>query len=118
MNKLIMMDHKIKTVSGLEKFLGASQDLDFQQMDKESTYVWINKFLTRFDYPAESKKCKGILKRYLVKMTGYSDRQVKRLIKDHNWFGRVRFKKSHNRHRFQKTYTREDHWCPVKGIKK
>ena len=103
-----MMDHKIKTVADLEKFLGASGDFDFKQMDRETTYAWINKFLKRFDYHAASKKHKGILKRYLVKMTGYSDRQVKRLIKEHNWFGRIRLKKSLSRNRFQIIYTSED----------
>jgi len=102
------MDHKIKTVADLEGFLGASKDLDFRQTDRKTTYAWIDKFLKRFDYHAESKKCKGILKRYLVKMTGYSDRQVKRLIKEHSWFGRICIKKSYHRNRFPKTYTRED----------
>lgn len=103
-----MMDHKIKTVADLEKFLGASEDLDFKQMDKEATYTWVDKHLKRFDYHAASKKHKGILKRYLVKMTGYSDRQIKRLIKEHNCFGSIRLKKSCSRHRFQKIYTGED----------
>ncbi|KAF0143038.1 MAG: putative integrase catalytic subunit [Ignavibacteria bacterium] len=102
------MDHKIKTVADLEIFLGASKDLDFQQMDRVSTYAWTNKLLKRFHYHAESKKRKGILKHYIAKMTGYSDRQVKRLIKEHFLFGGIKIKKSYNRYRFQKTYTRED----------
>ena len=105
MNKLIMMDQKIKTVGDLEKFLEASQDLDFRQTDRKTTYAWVDELLKRFNYHAESKKRKGILKRYVVKLTCYSDRQVKRLIKEHNWFGKLRVKKSCYRNRFSKTYT-------------
>ena len=103
-----MMDQKIKTVGDLKKFLEASQNLDFRQTDRKTTYAWVDELLKRFHYHAESKKRKGILKRYVVKLTGYSDRQVKRLIKEHNWFGRLQVRKSCYRNRFPKTYTGED----------
>lgn len=103
-----MMDHKIKTVSELGKILEANEELEFKQTDRKNGYAWINKILKRFNYHAELKKHKGIIKRYLAKMTGYSDRQVKRLIKQHNLFGQARIKKSCQRHCFPKTYTRED----------
>ena len=108
MNKLIMMDNKIKTVSDLEKFLGASQDLDFRQTNRKTTYQWINDLLKRFNYLSASKKHKGILKRYIVKMTGYTDRHVKRLLSQHSQIGQLIIKRSPYRHKFERTYTQED----------
>jgi len=103
-----MMDNKIKTVADLEKFLGASHDLDFRQTDRETTYQWLNDLLKRFDYLSASKKHKGILKRYIVKMTGYVDRHAKRLLSQHGQFGQLTIKESPYRHKFEKTYTQED----------
>jgi len=36
------MDQKIKTVGDLEKFLEASQDLDFKQTDRKTTCAWVS----------------------------------------------------------------------------
>jgi len=103
-----MIDNKIKTVSDLEKFLGASNDLDFRQTERETTYQWINDLLKRFNYLSASKKHKGILKRYIVKMTGYTDRHVKRLLGRHSQLGQLIIRKSPYRHKFERTYTQED----------
>ena len=61
MNKLIMMDHKVKTVSDLEDLLKATENLEFQLIDKKTTYDWIDGFLKKFNYLSASKKQKGIL---------------------------------------------------------
>lgn len=103
-----MMDNKIKTVLDLEKFLGASCNLDFKQTDIKTTYDWINDFLKRFNYLSSGKKHKGIIKYYLVKMTGYTDRHVKRLLSQHSQVGALHPKKNPSRHKFERTYTRED----------
>lgn len=103
-----MMDNKIKTVSDLQKFLGASSDLDFKQTDIKTTYEWINDLLKRFNYLSGSRKHKGILKRYVIKMTGYTDRHVKRLLSRHSQVGTLFQNKSSSRHKFERVYTRED----------
>ncbi|OGC21737.1 hypothetical protein A3J90_00440 [candidate division WOR-1 bacterium RIFOXYC2_FULL_37_10] len=108
MNKLIMMDHKIKTVSNLENLLKAVVNLDFQLIDKKTTYDWIDDILKRFNYMSASKKHKGILKRYIMKMTGYSGRQVKRLIKKQFQTGKLTISKSSNRCKFKNIYTKKD----------
>ncbi len=102
------MDDKIKTVFDIKRILDACRDLDFKNTDKENTYKWINGLLKKFCYFSLSKKQKGVLKRYIVKMTGYSDRQVKRLIKRYFIFGEIIINKNIKRNKFKRIYNDDD----------
>ncbi len=48
--------------------------------DKTQRYNFIRKTLVKFSYMSLSKKDKGVVIRYLIKMTDYSRQQLARLI--------------------------------------
>ena len=102
------MDEKVKTYEDMQNLLQGGACLDFKFIDKKRTYEWMEDILRKFNYLAASKKHKGISKKYIVKMTGYTDRHVKRLIKQYNRMGCLVIKENHKRHKFETTYTRED----------
>lgn len=54
-----------------------------------------------------SKKEKGLIKKYIEKVTGYSRPQVTRKIKEYKKTGRVRLKE-YKRNKFEKKYTNKD----------
>ena len=87
MNTIIMMKDNVKNLTDLNDFMKGNNDLGFYFTCKKDSYAWIESVLGRFDYFGFGKKQKGILKKYLIKMTGYTDRHIKRLIKRYGLFG-------------------------------
>jgi len=108
MNKLIMMKDNVKTLADLNDFMKGNDDLGFNFTCKKDSYEWIESVLGRFDYFSFGKKQKGVLKKYLIKMTDYTDRHIKRLIKQYGQFGNLSVKDVRTRHKFDRRYTDED----------
>ncbi|NOX08346.1 MAG: transposase family protein [Gammaproteobacteria bacterium] len=76
---------ELKTIDQLSQFLDGTQAVIFKlDTIKKKRYQWIQHELVRFDYMRISKANKGIVKRYLVKVSSYSRAQVTRLIKQYN----------------------------------
>ena len=61
----------------------------------------------RFKYYRLNRAEKGVIRRYIEKVSGYSRAQVCRLIRQYNQQGRLR-KAHHKRHRFPRKYTLTD----------
>ena len=57
--------------------------------DKQRRYDWLRRTLVKFNYSGCGKADKGVLIRYLMKVSGYSRSQVKRLIKHYRETGRL-----------------------------
>lgn len=102
-----MNDTQLETIEQIEAFLLGSQTVDFIIEDKADRYAWIQRTLVRLHYLQLSKAKKGIVMRYLGKMTGYSPAQVKRLIKQYRETGRLQ-RKQRTVKRFSQTYTVQD----------
>jgi len=80
----------INTFEAIEIFLAGNQPIAFSVLgDKQERYIFIRKILVKFSYMTASKKEKGLLKRFLVKMTGYSRPQMTRLIKQYRESGNI-----------------------------
>lgn len=80
------------TVDELEQFLQGNQLVAFSVLgNKTERYQFIQKTLVKFHYMALSKKEKGTVIRYLIKMTEYSRQQITRLIKQYTKTGRIRW---------------------------
>jgi len=60
-----------------------------------------------FDYLYLGKKERGLIKKYLQKVTGYSRPQVTRQIREYRETGRVRLKE-YKRNKFERKYTNKD----------
>ena len=102
-----MNDNQIMSVAQLTELVKLGNSVKFKGADKVETYEWIGKTLSRFRYLSESKKNKGIIKKYIVTMTGYSDDQIDKLIKRKKDTGRV-FLAQRTQHKFPIYYEAKD----------
>ena len=75
--------------------------------DKQKRYDFIRKSLVKLSYSARSKADKGIIKRFLMKVTGYSRPQLTRLIGQHKATGKIKWKPCRN-NGFVKKYNDKD----------
>ena len=79
--KTIMKLEELKTIEQLSQFLEGTQPVIFQiNAVKKERYDWMRHELVRFDYLQQGKMTKGLVIRYLIKVSGYSRQQVTRLI--------------------------------------
>jgi transposase InsO family protein len=91
----------------IEAFLKASQDIRFEGENREQVYHWIEQVLRQQHYAQAGRKARGLVRRYLEKMTGLSRAQVTRLIARYGASGEVQAS-AYRRHRFPQRYTRAD----------
>lgn len=64
----------------IEQFLDGTTDIAFRAPEATTRRAWIEGVLRRFVYSRRSRRERGLLLRYLVKVTGYSPAQMKRLL--------------------------------------
>jgi hypothetical protein len=75
--KMIMKLEELKTLEQLSQFIDGTQAVLFEiNLIKKERYNWIRHELVRFDYLMLGKVAKGIVIRYLMKVTGYSRQQL------------------------------------------
>ncbi len=75
-----MNDKHIKNLNQVREFLEGTQALELVIEDKQERYEWIEHTLRRFRYRTLSKADRGLILRYLQRMSGYSRQQVTRLV--------------------------------------
>jgi len=103
-----MNDERLVTIKQLEAFTVAAHGLNFVGKARKDKYVWIEKILQRFWYFSTCKKNRSIIKKYAMKMTGYSDAQMTRLIKKMKKTRHIALPDSANRSSFPTRYTPKD----------
>lgn len=106
MNVRVYQAEKL-SLEEIRRFIAASQDLRFEGKGREQVYAWVEQVLCRQQYMQQGKAGRGLLRRYIEKMTGLSRAQVTRLIARYTASGRVRTT-VYRRHRFPQRYTRAD----------
>ena len=104
---VMMNDSKLNRLAQIKGFLAETEAIEFNKKSKKEAYSWIEETLRRFTYVILSKKEKGLIRRYLMKITGYSRAQLTRQIAQYCKTGQVRIKE-YERHKFQKKYTNQD----------
>ena len=102
-----MNDGRLQTVEQVKQFLAGSEALDFRGVSVEERYQWIQTVLVRFKYFQLKRADKGVIRRYIEKVSGYSRAQVSRLIREYKRRGQLR-KAQYRRHRFPRSYTATD----------
>lgn len=102
-----MTDSHIVTLTQIKEFIKVDTAIKFKALSKKEKYEWINEVLVRFKYFTQRKKDKGIVREYIIKMTGLSCSQLTRLIARKKKFGKV-FHDTQKRHRFPKKYNSSD----------
>ena len=102
-----MNDESLQTIEQVRQFLVGSNGVEFRGLTAKEKYRWIEEVLIRFRYHRLKRDEKGVIRRYIQKVSGYSRSQVSRLIKQYQQTGRLR-KTQYKRHRFPKKYTPSD----------
>jgi len=98
----------LKTIEDLEMFLQGNQLSAFSVLgNKTERYEFVRKTLVKFSYMSLSKKDKGVVIRYLLKMTDYSRQQLTRLIKKYTKTGKINWSPCRS-NGFAKKYTNKD----------
>ena len=91
----------------IRALLKASQEVRFAGHGRTEVYAWIGQTLAEQNYAQQSREAKGVLRTYILKMTGLSRAQVTRLIGRQARQGEVK-EEAYRRHRFATRYTRTD----------
>jgi transposase InsO family protein len=102
-----MKDGGTLSLEQIQAFLEGSGELCFQAEDRQELYRWVNQSLREQDYGRLKRSGKGVVRRYLAKMTGMSRAQVARLIRCYQRGEEVK-PRVYRRHRFSSRYTRAD----------
>ena len=95
------------TLAQMREFLSASSSLSFAAAGRRQIYALIERVLRTQKYLGLTKKDKGIVRGYLVKISGLSKAQITRLIARWRDCGVIQQRVS-RRHRFPTRYTPGD----------
>ena len=99
-----MNDDHLVSVAQLKEFVKLNNSAKFKSnSSKVDTYEWVNKTLNKFKYRSLKKKEKGIVKKYVMNLTGYSEGAVDKLIACKKKYGRL-FVKERTQYSFQTFY--------------
>jgi transposase InsO family protein len=102
-----MVRAEILSLEAMGRFLSASEEVRFEAADRQQLYQWVEQVLVGQQYASLGKPARGLVRRYIAKMTGLSRSQVTRLIALYTASGRVRAA-VYQRRRFPERYTRAD----------
>jgi transposase InsO family protein len=91
----------------IRQLLEASEGIRFAGVKRAQVYSWIELLLCEQEYARQGKASRGLLRRYIEKITGMSRAQVTRLIGRYMAGGRVEAR-AYRRHRFAARYTMDD----------
>lgn len=90
------------------QFLDGTQAVAFTVLsNKDERYQWIQRTLIRFDYDQLKRQEKGLVMRYMIKISGYSRQQLTRLIAQYRHGGRLT-RRQRTTNGFARRYTNRD----------
>ena len=98
----------LQTLEHIRAFLEGTQPLGFEAPAREVTYEWIVAELRRLKYLRLGKADKGLVRRYLEKVSGLSRAQMTRLIQQFRDTGRIRDRRGPPAKPFARRYTPAD----------
>ena len=106
--KAIMTIENLTTIEDLENFIRGNQAIAFTVLgDKNERYQFIQKTLIKFRYMTLPKPDKGVVNRYIRKVTGYSRQHLTRLIKQYKDVGSIKWRPCRS-NGFSTTYDKKD----------
>ena len=99
---------QLTTLEAIKQFLEGTQAVAFNvATNKRERYQWVQKTLVKHRYLLLGKADKGVVTRYLIKVTGYSLAQTKRLIRQYVKTGVISTRPA-RRNGFKRAYTEAD----------
>ncbi len=106
--KTIMSLEQLTTLGAIKQFLEGTRAVAFNvATDKRERYRWAQKTLVKHRYLTLGKTDRGIVTRYLMKVTGYSLAQTKRLIRQYVETGTILVRPA-RRNGFKRAYAEAD----------
>jgi transposase InsO family protein len=91
----------------IRAFMEGSQEVRFEGVNRHEIYAWMTVTICEQEYWKQHREVKGLLRRYMGKITGLSRAQITRLIGRYKASGVVR-ERSSRRNRFERHYRQED----------
>src|SRR5689334_14204289 len=91
----------------IRAFLEASEGLGFEGRVREEVYEWVNQTLRQIRYQDLKRSGRGLVRRYVSKMTGLSRAQTTQLLGSYLRGEEVK-PKPYRRHSFRQRYKWED----------
>ena len=98
----------LKTLAQVKAFVSSNEAISFTLTDRIAAYGWMTDMLKQFHYGRCTRADKGILRQYLLKVTGFSRAQVARCIKQFSANGVIKDRRRAPAVPFAKRYTSED----------
>ena len=96
------------TLDQIPNFLDGAAPLELEMPSRQAAYDWIAAELRRFGYGRLSKKDKGLVRRYLESVTGFSRAQMTRLIRQFRTTTSIRDRRGPPAKPFPRRYTAAD----------
>jgi predicted DNA-binding transcriptional regulator AlpA len=102
-----MDDSEAVSLEQIQGFLAGTGEVRFTGLRRAEVYHWVERTLVRYEYASLARANKGLVRRYVARMTGLSRAQVTRLIAGHRQTGRVK-EAEYQRTKFATRYTSTD----------
>src|ERR1700723_3654068 len=95
------------SLEAIGRFVEASEGIRFGSVNRQELYCWVERLLVQHEYALQGKATRGLVRRFIAKMTGLSRAQLTRLTARYTASGRAQPAVYH-RHSFARRYTRAD----------
>jgi hypothetical protein len=102
-----MDDSEATSLEQIRAFLAGSGEVHFAGQRRDQVYAWTEGTLVRQQYASLGRREKGLVRRYVARMTGLSRAQVTRLIASYAGTGQVKAA-PYQRRKFASHYTKPD----------
>ena len=63
------------SLEAIGRFVAASQEIQFEAEERQQLYGWVERVLVEQEYAQQGKAARGLLRRYVERMTGLSQRR-------------------------------------------
>jgi transposase InsO family protein len=103
----LMDDSQITTLEQVRAFLEGTDRVEISISSKADCYQWVQRTLIRFEYLTLGRPDRGVLLRYLCRLSGYSRAQMTRLVQQYRERGEIE-RRHCTTNGFAQKYTRED----------
>ena len=104
-----MNDAKLATIEQLRNWLAGVSEVTLTPLASvRQRYEFIEQVLRRFGYACHGKEAKGLLRAYLMRMTGYSRGQITRLLTRQRSGARLVRRSTANPTSFGRKFTADD----------
>jgi len=102
-----MDDSEATSLEQIRAFLAGAGEVRFAGHSRAEVYSWTERTLVRFGYAGLGRQGKGLVRRYIARLSGLSRAQVTRLIASYSASGHVQ-EAAYQRRKFPTRYTQAD----------